>query len=426
MMSTSSAEDRERAIMEQMASLQAALEKTRGELAVAQKEKEASEKSKSSEAPIAKVDAPASAATKPAAIGETASDEIDDIFSAVPEDDENAPEDEPPTTANVNALCANAKKRKDAPRAKDAPHIKASPRAKDAPRAEVSPGAKESPRAKDSSPAKASTRAKMNASRTKSSTTRGPPPKRPSGSDGQSADRPPSKRARIDAPSLPSPSSVSLPPPRKALPPHQLILAPMVGGSELAFRLLARRHGAHLCYTPMIRCEEFSKPGAGVHLLEQHADDAPLVAHFSGNDPKQLLHVAHKAERVSGVVAIDLNLGCPQRSAHSGHFGAFLCDPVDRKLLLEIVATLSRGLRVPFFCKIRLLDDFDDTLAFVRQLQAAGCALLTVHGRYRGSPMHRRDGAAHLDQVYMPSAQISPLRRPSTALSERCVQSRSR
>ena len=75
------------------------------------------------------------------------------------------------------------------------------------------------------------------------------------------------------------------------------------------------------------------------------------------------------------------------------------CDPVDRQLLLSIVSTLSRALSVPLFCKIRLLDELDDTLAFVKQLQDAGCALLAVHGRYRGSPLRRRDGPAHLDQI---------------------------
>ena len=83
------------------------------------------------------------------------------------------------------------------------------------------------------------------------------------------------------------------------------------------------------------------------------------------------------------------------------------CDPVDRQLLLSIVSTLSRALSVPLFCKIRLLDELDDTLAFVKQLQDAGCALLAVHGRYRGSPLRRRDGPAHLDQIALIKKQLA-------------------
>ena len=49
--------------------------------------------------------------------------------------------------------------------------------------------------------------------------------------------------------------------PRPPLPPHRLVLAPMVGGSELPFRQLTRKYGSDLCYTPMIYSKQFVEDG---------------------------------------------------------------------------------------------------------------------------------------------------------------------
>jgi tRNA-dihydrouridine synthase 1 len=190
------------------------------------------------------------------------------------------------------------------------------------------------------------------------------------------------------------------PTPARELPPHQLVLAPMVGGSELPFRLLARRYGAQLCYSPMIYSTRFVNDAAyRAAELRSAPGDAPLVLHFCGNDPATLLAAARLA--APHCVAVDLNLGCPQRVAHSGNFGAHLCATAEgRATALRCVRALATGgLSVPVFAKIRLLDDAADTLAFATSLREAGAALLAVHARYRGSATRRRDGPAHLDKV---------------------------
>ena len=62
--------------------------------------------------------------------------------------------------------------------------------------------------------------------------------------------------------------------------------------------------------------------------------------------------------------------------------GQDLLPATGRQLVLRIVETLARSLAVPVFAKIRLLDEgVDATVAFARQLESAGCALLAVHGR---------------------------------------------
>ena len=188
------------------------------------------------------------------------------------------------------------------------------------------------------------------------------------------------------------------------MPPHTLVLAPMVGGSELPFRLLARHYGAQLCYTPMLYSGRFVESTA--YRSEQLQCDAggadtPLVVHFCGNDPDVLVAAGRLAAQRAGVVAVDLNLGCPQRIAHAGNFGSYLCaTEAGRTTALRCVAAMARQVPVPVFVKIRLLDEgLDETVAFCTQLRDAGAALLAVHARYRGSPTRRRDGPADLEAV---------------------------
>ena len=88
------------------------------------------------------------------------------------------------------------------------------------------------------------------------------------------------------------------------------IVAPMVGGSELAFRLLCRRHGANVAYTPMLEASKFLEDAEfKTQFFQTHAEDKPLVAHFCGNDPAIVGAACKEAARL-GADAVDLNLGC--------------------------------------------------------------------------------------------------------------------
>lgn len=184
--------------------------------------------------------------------------------------------------------------------------------------------------------------------------------------------------------------------------------APMVLQSELAFRMLVRKHGCSLCYAPMLPVAAFLSlppdgptaiapvtggPATQAAYLTTCETDRPLLAQLGGADPAQMLAAALLIQdKVDGV---DINFGCPQACAATAGYGAFLLDQPERAR--AIVEALVGGLRVPVTAKMRIFPELADTLAFARMLEEAGVAALAVHGRRREQRHH--EGAADLEAV---------------------------
>ena len=170
----------------------------------------------------------------------------------------------------------------------------------------------------------------------------------------------------------------------------RFVAAPMVDQSELPFRMLTRKLGAHLCYTPMLHARLLGEVDVyrTVHF-DPHPDDRPCFAQLAGHDPATVLRAAQLV--APHVDAVDLNLGCPQGIARKGHYGAFLLDEPD--LVCEIVRTLATNLPVPVTVKVRTLPSLSATVELCRRLADEGASVICVHGRTREQKKHLSGGA---------------------------------
>ncbi|SCV99356.1 LAFE_0A01376g1_1 [Lachancea fermentati] len=162
------------------------------------------------------------------------------------------------------------------------------------------------------------------------------------------------------------------------------IVAPMVDQSELAWRILSRRYGATLAYTPMFHAKLFAtsekyRKDMWCSIDGDKKVDRPLVVQFCANDPEYLLAAAKLVEDKCD--AVDLNLGCPQGIARKGRYGSFLMEDWD--LIFKLIRTLHDNLNVPVTAKIRVFPDREKTLKYAKMVLDAGAQFLTVHGRLR-------------------------------------------
>jgi tRNA-dihydrouridine synthase 1 len=192
---------------------------------------------------------------------------------------------------------------------------------------------------------------------------------------------------------------------REKLGAPRLVVAPMVDQSELPFRMLCRKYGATLAYTPMFHAHNFATSAEYRRReFSTCAADRPLFVQFCGHDADTVLSAARHVE--AHCDAVDLNLGCPQGIARKGFYGAFLMEHWD--VIHTILHTLSVELAVPVTAKMRVFDDVALTLRYARMLRDSGIHVLAVHGRTR-EMKGQQTGLADLDQIAAVKREITTI-----------------
>ncbi|MBQ8208359.1 MAG: tRNA dihydrouridine synthase DusB [Clostridia bacterium] len=204
---------------------------------------------------------------------------------------------------------------------------------------------------------------------------------------------------------------------------HGLVLSPMAGATDHAFREVCRAHGASLvvsemvsakalCYEQLCKKKKAAEISRTAPLAAVSAEELPMSVQLFGSEPEFMAEAAALLESgeyfgcksTAKPTAIDINMGCPvAKVVSNGEGSALMRDP---KLAGRIIRAVCDRVKLPVTVKMRAGWDKDSINApeLAKIAEQSGAAMICVHGRTRA-------------QFYEPSADWNVIADVKKAVS---------
>lgn len=163
---------------------------------------------------------------------------------------------------------------------------------------------------------------------------------------------------------------------------NNLILAPMAGITDLAFRKICKENGAGLVETEMVSSRAIVyNDEKTLKMLNTDHEKRPISMQIFGNDPEVMAESAKFLNDMADI--IDINMGCPAPKVVKNGDGSKLL--LDLDLVSEIVRSVVSVSKVPVTVKIRKGWDDEHVVALeaAKIIEDAGASAITIHGRTR-------------------------------------------
>lgn len=165
---------------------------------------------------------------------------------------------------------------------------------------------------------------------------------------------------------------------------NPVVLAPMAGICNSAFRVIVKEMGAGLIYSEMVSDKAVVyKNKKTLDMLYVDPIEHPLTMQIFGSDKETFVEAAKYIDANCQCDIIDINMGCPAPKVTKNEAGAKLL--LDPDKVYEIVASVVEACQKPVTVKIRTGWDKTHIYAVENALkiEAAGASALAIHGRTR-------------------------------------------
>ena len=166
-----------------------------------------------------------------------------------------------------------------------------------------------------------------------------------------------------------------------------VFLAPMAGGSDIAFRMICRELGAGMVFTELCTARgiRYRKSLDRTYkFLEISEDEKPVAIQLFGSEPEDFsesIPIIFDDQVLAGCAAIDLNMGCPVRKVVCTGAGSALMGDILKAE--KIIRASVKAAPVPVTVKFRkgISPDSVNAVEFARMCEYSGASMITVHGR---------------------------------------------
>lgn len=165
---------------------------------------------------------------------------------------------------------------------------------------------------------------------------------------------------------------------------NKIIMAPLAGITNVAFRKIIKEFGAGLVVSEMVSdkalCYGNQKT---IEMLNVDENEHPMSIQIFGGEVESMVKAAQFVDQNSNCDIIDINMGCPVQKVLKAHAGSYLLQYPD--LVYDIVKNVVDAVSKPVTVKIRIGYDFDsiNCVEIAKIIEKAGASAIAVHGRTR-------------------------------------------
>lgn len=166
---------------------------------------------------------------------------------------------------------------------------------------------------------------------------------------------------------------------------NRIVLAPMAGISNSAFRRIAKEMGVGLVVAEMVSDKAiFYGSKKTIDMLYMKEEERPISQQIFGSDKDSFVYAAKYILETMKPDIIDINMGCPvPKVATRAQAGSALLKNPDK--VYEIVKAVVDAVNVPVTVKIR--SGWDEksinAVEIAKVIEKAGASAITVHPRTR-------------------------------------------